>query len=85
MKVTSTTNQQIASKIQHDLSDIKSVAKTIEAPSFQERLEGLQNVANAQNNAAELAKALNLVQHLAKVMVSQQVIRSLSIDVKREE
>ena len=39
MKVTSTTNQQIASKIQHDLSDIKSVSeKTIEAPSFQERL-----------------------------------------------
>ena len=65
MKVTSTTNQQIASKIQHDLSDIKSVSeKTIEAPSFQERLGGLQNVANAQNNAANWQKALNLVQNM---------------------
>ena len=77
MKVTSTANQQIASKIQHNFTDIKSVSeKTIEAPSFQQRLgEGLQNVANAQNNAAELAKSFELgTEHdLAKVMVSQQV------------
>ena len=35
MKVASITNQQIASKIQHDLTNINSVSeKTIDAPSF---------------------------------------------------
>ena len=37
MKVTSTTNPQIASKIQPDLTNINSVSeKSIEAPSFQD-------------------------------------------------
>ena len=46
------------------------------APSFQERLgAGLQDVAKAQNSAAELAKNFELgtENDLAKVMVSQQV------------
>ena len=45
-------------------------------PSFQERLgDGLKNVAQAQNTAAELAKNFELgtENDLAKVMVSQQV------------
>lgn len=45
-------------------------------PSFQERLsDGIQNVANAQNDAATLAKNFELgtENDLAKVMVGQQV------------
>ena len=50
--------------------------KVSDNPSFQERLgDGLRNVANVQQDAAELAKNFELgtENDIAKVMVSQQV------------
>ena len=50
--------------------------KKLSTPQASRKIRGrAQNVANAQNNAAELAKSFELgTEHdLAKVMVSQQV------------
>ena len=76
MKVSSSSVNQL----NHSLGELKKagVAKQENStnPSFQERLgDGLKNVAQAQNTAAELAKNFELgtENDLAKVMVSQQV------------
>ena len=77
MKITSINAQQITSNIpkNRDISKLENIGDA-NAPSFQERLgAGLQDVAKAQNSAAELAKNFELgtENDLAKVMVSQQV------------
>tara|TARA_B100001057_G_scaffold466077_1_gene522846 strand:- start:536 stop:850 length:315 start_codon:yes stop_codon:yes gene_type:complete len=77
MKVTSINTQQISSSIgkSTDISKLGNSGET-NIPNFQERLEeGLQNVAKAQNSAAQIAKNFELgtENDLAKVMVSQQV------------
>ena len=78
MKVTASNTQQV---VNQNLTKIdKNVGKessiNSENLSFQERLgDGLRNVANAQKDAAEIAKNFELgtENDLAKVMVSQQV------------
>jgi len=77
MKITSINTQQIASNIpkNRDSSKLENLGDA-NVPTFQERLgAGLQDVAKAQNSAAELAKNFELgtENDLAKVMVSQQV------------
>ena len=77
MKITSINTQQIPSS-SGKTTDISKLGNSGDAnvPNFQERLgEGLQNVAKAQNSAAQLAKNFELgtENDLAKVMVSQQV------------
>ena len=77
MKITSVNAQQITANIpkNRDISKLENTGDA-NAPSFQERLAaGLQDVAKAQNSAAELAKNFELgtENDLAKVMVSQQV------------
>ena len=77
MKITASNTQQINQnllKASNNLSQDKSSRS--EELSFQERLGGgLRNVAEAQKDAAQIAKSFELgtENDIAKVMVSQQV------------
>ena len=78
MKITASNTQQLVnqnfSKIDKNFG--KESPTNSENLSFQERLgDGLRNVADAQKDAAEIAKNFELgtENDLAKVMVSQQV------------
>ena len=78
MKIISSNTQQLVnqnlSKIDKNFGEESSTNS--ENLSFQERLsDGLRNVADAQKDAAEIAKNFELgtENDLAKVMVSQQV------------
>ena len=78
MKITASNTQQLVnqnfSKIDKNFG--KESSTISENLSFQERLgDGLRNVADAQKDAAEIAKNFELgtENDLAKVMVSQQV------------
>ena len=78
MKIISSNTQQLVnqnfSKIDKNFD--KESSNNSENLSFQERLgDGLRNVADAQKDAAEIAKNFELgtENDLAKVMVSQQV------------
>ena len=78
MKITASNTQAIQQKI-GTITDVTLNNKEIEnknTPSFVERLNsGLDQVANTQNEAAQLAKdfELGVENDLAKVMVGQQV------------
>ena len=78
MKITASNTQAIQQKI-GTITDVTLDNKEIEnknTPSFVERLNsGLDQVANTQNEAAQLAKdfELGVENDLAKVMVGQQV------------
>ena len=78
MKITASNTQEIQQKI-GTITDVTLNNKEIEnknTPSFVERLNsGLDQVANTQNEAAQLAKdfELGVENDLAKVMVGQQV------------
>lgn len=78
MKISANNINQILNNAE-DISTTNSVPKlpqNKEIPSFQDRLvSGIENVAKAQNDAAELAKnfEMGIENDLAKVMVGQQV------------
>ena len=77
MKITSS-NMQPITKGLDNLRNLESAQKDNAklVPSFQDRLvDGIENVAKAQNEAAELARNFELgtENDLAKVMVGQQV------------
>ena len=78
MKITASNTQAIQQKI-GTITDVTLNNKEIEnknTPSFVERLNsGLDQVANTQNEAAQLARdfELGVENDLAKVMVGQQV------------
>jgi len=78
MKITASNTQVIQQKI-GTITDLHFNNKPVEnkdTPSFVERLNsGLDQVANTQNEAAQLAKdfELGVENDLAKVMVGQQV------------
>jgi len=78
MKITASNTQAIQQKIGTitDLPLNNEVVENKNTPSFVERLNsGLEQVANTQNEAAQLAKdfELGVENDLAKVMVGQQV------------
>ena len=77
MKIIASNTQQISQNISKGSNVSFQEARAKEnIPSFQERLgDGLKNVAEAQNSAAEIAKNFELCAEndLAKVMVTQQV------------
>tara|TARA_B100001057_G_scaffold238720_1_gene238990 strand:+ start:402 stop:716 length:315 start_codon:yes stop_codon:yes gene_type:complete len=77
MKIIASNTQQITQNITKSSNVAFKEARANEnLPSFQERLgDGLKNVAEAQNSAAEIAKNFELgtENDLAKVMVTQQV------------
>lgn len=77
MKITASNIQQINQNLLKTSKDFPQDKSTgSEDLSFQERLgEGLRNVAEAQKDAAQIAKDFELgtENDLAKVMVSQQV------------
>ena len=77
MKIIASNTQQINQNLQRFSDNItKERPSSSENLSFQERLgDGLRNVAEAQQDAAEIAKNFELgtENDLAKVMVSQQV------------
>jgi len=78
MKISASNSQQILNNMEA-ISTNSSVLKSPQSkdmPGFQERLvSGIENVAKAQNDAAELAKNFEIgtENDLAKVMVGQQV------------
>ena len=78
MKIISSNTQQLVNQNfpKIDKNFVQESSNNSENLSFQERLgDGLRNVANAQKDAAEIAKNFELgtENDLAKVMVSQQV------------
>ena len=77
MKITASNTQQAVQNLAKNTNQtFQENVKTSDNPSFQDRLgDGLKNVAEAQSDAAEIAKNFELgtENDLAKVMVSQQV------------
>ena len=77
MKITASNTQQVTQNLAKSTNQtFQESMKVSDNPSFQERLgDGLGNVANVQQDAAELAKNFELgtENDIAKVMVSQQV------------
>ena len=77
MKITASNTPQVTQNLAKSTNQaIQEKMKVSDNPSFQERLgDGLRNVANVQQDAAELAKNFELgtENDIAKVMVSQQV------------
>ena len=77
MKITASNTQQINQNLMKNPKDFLQEKSTVSGElSFQERLgDGLRNVAEAQRDAAQIAKNFELgtENDLAKVMVSQQV------------
>ena len=77
MKITASNTQQVGQHIAKNRNrTCQENVKVSDNPSFQDRLgDGLKNVAEVQNDAAEIAKNFELgtENDLAKVMVSQQV------------
>ena len=77
MKITASNTQQVTQNLAKSTNEaFQEKMKVSDNPSFQERLgDGLRNVANVQQDAAELAKNFELgtENDIAKVMVSQQV------------
>ena len=77
MKITASNTQQVTQNLAKSTNEtFQEKMKISDNPSFQERLgDGLRNVANVQQDAAEMAKNFELgtENDIAKVMVSQQV------------
>jgi len=78
MKITASNTQQLINQnlAKVEKNSARENSANSESVSFQERLgDGLRNVAEAQMDAAEIAKNFELgtENDLAKVMVSQQV------------
>ena len=77
MKITASNTQQAVQNLAKNTNQaFQENVKISDNPSFQDRLgDGLKNVAEAQSDAAEIAKNFELgtENDLAKVMVSQQV------------
>jgi flagellar hook-basal body complex protein FliE len=77
MKITASNTQQVTQNLAKTTNQaFQEKMKVSDNPSFQARLgDGLRNVANVQQDAAELAKNFELgtENDIAKVMVSQQV------------
>ena len=77
MKITASNTQQAVQNLAKNTNQaFQENVKISDNPSFQDRLgDGLKNVAEAQSDAAEIAKNFELgtENDLAKVMVRQQV------------